>query len=121
MMTAQQLLDYCLKKPHAYVDYPFGEAPACARVCKRIFAEFYPDPNDFKITLRSTPMLSDFYKQQYPGVVVRGYHCPASQQPHCFTVYVGGVDAETLCRMIDESYGTVLKKLSKKVRAELAK
>jgi predicted DNA-binding protein (MmcQ/YjbR family) len=118
-MEAEELIKYCLSKEGAYLDFPFGDIPVCVKVRKKIFAEIYSDPNNYKITLKCEPMLADFYRQQYPGIVVRGYHCPPVQQPHRNTVYVDKLDSEVLLDMIDHSYEQVIKSLPKKIQKEL--
>ncbi|MEE0110260.1 MAG: MmcQ/YjbR family DNA-binding protein [Oscillospiraceae bacterium] len=49
-MTPEEIKAYCLSKPKAYEDLPFGEVPICYKVNKKIFAQLYPD----KITLKCT-------------------------------------------------------------------
>ena len=118
-MNKDELLKYCCAKTKAYIDFPFGEIPICIKVEKKIFAEIYPKPDNYKITLKCEPMLSDFYRQMYPEIVVRGYHCPRSQQPHRNTVYIDKFDDNELIRMIDHSYEQVVKSLTKKIQKEL--
>lgn len=118
-MTADEIRACCLKKPGAVESYPFGEEPTCFRVCNKIFAELYPSDNRHWVTLKCEHMRSDFYRQQYPGVVVRGYHCPPVQQPYNNTVAYDLIGDETLSEMIDHAYGRVLSKLTKRERVAL--
>ncbi|WP_457944279.1 MmcQ/YjbR family DNA-binding protein [Caproiciproducens sp. LBM24188] len=119
-MTADEMISYCLTKREAYVDYPFGEVPICVRVRGKIFAQLYPDPHDFKVTLKCDPMFADFYRQQYPGTVVRGYFCPPVQQPYWNTVILNGVvPDEELRTMIDYAYDAAISRLPKRVQREL--
>ena len=118
-MDGKEILDYCLKKHGAYLDYPFGEIPICVKVKGRLFAQLYPKANDYKITLKCEPMLGDFYRTQYPGAVTRGYHCPPVQQPYWNTVYIGKVPEEALCAMMDEAYKAVVRKLPRRLWLEL--
>jgi predicted DNA-binding protein (MmcQ/YjbR family) len=74
-MINEQITDYCLSKPGGYEDFPFGEIPVCYKVCGRLFLQLYPLPDDHKITVSCEPMLADFYRSQYSGVVTAGYHC----------------------------------------------
>ena len=111
MLSLEQLTAYCLGKDFSYVDYPFGPNPACIKVKGKIFAEIYGEAKDYKITLKCDPILADVYRHQYPGVVVRGYHCPPSQQPHRNTIWVEKMEGRLLCHMIDHSYDLVVKSL----------
>ena len=63
-MNTEEIKNYCLGKWKAYEDSPFGDVPICYRLNKKIFAQIYP------------------------GVVVRGYHCPPVQQPYWNTIYL---------------------------------
>lgn len=49
-MLKDEIIEYCLNKNKAYIDYPFGDIPICFKVNKKIFAELYPLDNDYKIT-----------------------------------------------------------------------
>lgn len=115
-MKSEEILEYCLRKLGAYLDYPFGDIPICVKVENKIFVELYPNPSDYKITLRCEAMLADFYRQQYPGIIVRGYHCPSVQQPHKNTIYLDHFDENLLLDMIDHSYNQVILKMTKKQR-----
>ena len=114
-MNIDEIKDFCLSKKGAYIDYPFGDIPICVKVKSKVFAQLYPNPNDYKITLKCEPMMGDFYRQLYPETVVRGYHCPPVQQPFWNTVYLNGVVLDDeLKRMIDHAYDVVIAKLPKK-------
>jgi len=110
-MTLQSLVDYCLRKEGAYIDCPFGDIPICAKWKGHIFAEIYPKPGDFKITLRCDPEVGEVYKARYPGRVPPAYHVPTRQRPHKCTILLdGGFDRAELERMIDHSYGNLTRK-----------
>ena len=116
-MTAAEILTYCLSKSGAYLDHPFGDVPVCVKVEKRLFAQLYPNPDDYKITLNCDMATGEFYRQVYPDAVTRGYHCPPIQQPYFNTVRLDGdLPDEELLKMIDHSYDTVVKKLPLKIR-----
>lgn len=114
-MTIEQIKAYCLQKHKAYEDYPFGEFPVCYKLNGKIFAQVYPD----KITLKCTAFSGEALRQAYPGVVVRGYHCPPVQQPYWNTVYLDRFPPEELPYMIDHAYETVLESFSKRVQKEI--
>jgi len=120
-MKPQEVLEYSLKKPGAYLDYPFGDIPVCIKAGGKLFVQLYPVPDDYKITLKCESITGDFYKQLYPGRVVRGYHCPPVQQPYFITVHMdGSVPDADIRAMIDHSYVAAIARLSKKVREQLA-
>jgi predicted DNA-binding protein (MmcQ/YjbR family) len=118
VITFSDFQDYCLRKPGAYQDCPFGPFPVCFKVCNRIFLEWYPDEE--KITLRCEPMLADFYRNSYPGTVIAGYHCPDRQKPYKNTVYLNcGLNDSLIYDMLDHSYEEAVKRLKKAEREQL--
>jgi len=118
MLTPEQIDAYCLSKPGAYVDFPFGPAPACYKVKGKIFAQLYTDPRDYKLTVKCNPEESALLRGLYEGAVVRAYHCPAAQQPYWNTVYVARIDDGVLMDMMDIAFVRVVEKLPRRVRAE---
>lgn len=115
MKTIDEIKAYCLAKAKAYEDLPFGDTPICYKVNKKIFAQLYPD----KITLKCTAFSGEMFRQAYPGVVVRGYHCPPVQQPYWNTIYLDRFPHEELPMMIDHAYETVVASFPKKVQQEI--
>ena len=114
-MTVAEIENYCLEKPGAYRDLPFGEVPICFKVKGKIFAQLYPD----KITLKCTAFSGEAFRAAYPGVVVRGYHCPPVQQPYWNTIDLSRFPLEELPMMIGHAYETVVAGLPKKVQREI--
>ncbi len=119
MIPVDEIIEYCMQKHKAYVDYPFGEIPMCFKLEKKVFAQIYPRPEDYKITLKCDPLRSTFYREMYPGIVVRGYHCPPIQQPHWNTINLNEISKEVLFEMIDHAYQRVLESFSKKKQREI--
>lgn len=119
-MNPNEIIAYCLTKKKSYIDYPFGDIPICIKVNKKIFAQIYPNANDFKITLKCEPMFGDFYRNLFPKTIVRGYHCPPIQQPFWNTIYMNSiVSDEEIKIMIDHAYNVVISKLPKRVQKEI--
>ena len=125
-MTLQDIEAYCLHKPGAYLDYPFGpefcviKLKASSQDKGRIFAQPFILRGEPKVTLNCTPMTGELYRGLYPESVTRGYHCPPVQQPHFNTVALdGSVPDEMLKEMMDHAYSTVLGKLTKKHQKEI--
>lgn len=118
-MNAETIRQYCLQKHKACETYPFGDVPICYKLNNRIFAQLYPHADNFKITLKCTAPIGDFYRQLYPGRIVRGYHRPPVQQPYWNTIYLEDFPEDELLNLIDLAYDTVLHSFSKKVQVEI--
>ena len=114
-MNPDQIRTYCLTKPCAEETYPFGEWPVCYKVGRKIFAQVYPD----KLTVKCTAFSGQAFRNAYPGIVVRGYHCPPVQQPYWNTIDLARFSEEDLSMMIDHAYETVVAALPKKVQKEI--
>lgn len=114
-MSIEEAKLYCLSKPGTVETNPFGEYPICYKVGGKIFAQLYPD----KITVKCTRFAGELFRAQYPGVVVRGYHCPPVQQPYWNTILLDEFPHEELPYMIDLAYETVVSSLPKKVKDQL--
>lgn len=66
-MTVQEIESYCQSKPMAAEEYPFGDIPICYKLNGKIFAQIYSNENDYKITLKCTADIGQFYRTVYPG------------------------------------------------------
>lgn len=115
----ESIHEYCMSKACAYETRPFGKYPVCYRVAGKIFAQLHAEGDIFRITLKTNPEAADFYRRAYPGVVVRGYHCPPVQQPYWNTIDLHLFDGEVLFQMIDEAYDEVRTRLPGKVQRRL--
>lgn len=110
-MKNSELLDYCLTKPGAYIDHPFGPESDIIKVEGKIFAQLFVLKGKETVTLNCEKMTGDFYRQMYPGIIVRGYHCPPVQQPYFNSFPIESVPDELVIEMADHSYMTVVGKL----------
>lgn len=126
-LNPNQITDYALSKSGAYIDYPFGPEVLALKVKGktqekgRIFLQMLELKGQINITLNCDMMTGQFYRSLFPGVVVRGYHCPAVQQPYFNTFPLNGsVPDNIIYEMIEHSYKTVVSKLPKYVQKELA-
>lgn len=125
-MTLQNMIDYCLKKQGAYLDFPFGPDFAIIKIKApseekgRIFAQVYNLKGAPVATFNCTAEMGLYYRGKYEGKVVRGWHCPPVQQPYFNTVYFdGSIPDSEIYQMADESYEVVLAKLSKAKQKEI--
>lgn len=114
-MMLTEIKAYCLSKPGAIETYPFGDWPICYKIGGKIFAQVYED----KITLKCTAFSGQAFRAAYPGIVVRGYHCPPVQQPYWNTIDLERFPREELPMMIDHAYETVISSFPKKVQHAL--
>lgn len=121
-MTNREISEYCLSKPGAYTDYPFGPDVAVIKVKKRIFAQLFNLKGERSATFNCDAETGEFYRSVYSESVARGYHCPPVQQPYFNTVRLDGEVPDIEIRaMIDHSYNRVVQKLSRRDRDELKK
>ncbi len=119
-MTLADLMETALTLPAAVAESPFGPESICVRLGEhgRIFASFMPMQGwvSFKCD-RSRGM---DWRQQYPGTVRRGWHCPPVQQPYNNTVTMDGtVPDGVLLQMLHHSYDQAVASLSRSAREVL--
>ncbi len=118
-MKVEDIKQYCIEKYKAEETYPFGDVPICYKLNGKIFAQVYPYEWDYKITLKCTKEMGEFYRMVYPEKVVRGYHCPPVQQPYWNTIRLDDFPDDELLNMIDHAYETLLHSFSKKVQKQI--
>jgi predicted DNA-binding protein (MmcQ/YjbR family) len=125
-MTPEELLDYCLAKPGAYIDFPFGPQVTTARVTAApttkgpIFLELFELNGQQKATFRCRPEDGLHWRAMFPGLVTRGYHCPPAQQPYANTVTLdGSLPADVLKEMADDSWRLMVAKLPRWAQRKL--
>lgn len=125
-MTLKEILDYCLKKKGAYLDFPFGPEYMIVKVKApneqkgRVFAQIFELNGAPVATFNCTAEAGLYYRKKYTDKVVRGWHCPPVMQPYFNTVsFDGSVCDDEIYKMADESYALVLTKLSKAKQKEI--
>ena len=124
-MNHDEIMRYCLSKPGAFLDYPFGPDVTIIKVksehsAARIFAQLFMFDGVAKATFNCDVMTGEFYRSVYPGSAIRGYHCPPVQQPYFNTVHLdGAIPDEEIILMIDHAYSVVVGKLPKYAQKEL--
>ncbi len=119
-MTPDACIRYCLQKPGAYIDHPFGPDSTILKVEKKIFAQFFVLKGQEMTTLKCDMMTGQFYRQLYPGIILRGYHCPPVQQPYFNSFPLDGrIPDAIILEMIDHSYSAVVHKLPGYIRNKL--
>lgn len=116
ILNFEALTRYCLSRPAATLDYPFGPEVGVFRVAGKIFALSNPEQLPLKINLKCEPRLAELLREQYEAVVP-GWHM---NKRHWNTVTTGQDLPDELVRdQIDRSYGLIVASLPKKVQASL--
>ena len=111
MIKLNNIVEHCLSKEGAYIDFPFGDIPICIKYNGHIFAEIYPNDNDYKITLRCIPEMGQMYRKKYPEIIIPGYHVPLKQRKYKNTIKLdNNIIGKEVYKLIDESYKTLLEK-----------
>lgn len=109
-MTAKDLLNYCLEKDRAYLDFPFSEDYPVVKVSSlssnkaRIFAEFYVLGGREIMTFSTDADTAMALREEYPDVIVKGWHCPPVQAKYKSTVYISDMTDNLLKSFVDMSY-----------------
>lgn len=110
-----EIIDYCLSKYGAYIDYPFGFDYITVKIKSgdksRIFAEIFVCDNELKMTFSTDEITAQYLRSTYSQIIVKGWHCPPVQAKYKSTVAVNAVPSETLQRLIDISYDRAISKL----------
>ena len=109
-MTFEDIKNYCLSKPEAIDDFPFGPEPLVIKVGSKIFAFLRIKNDKTYISLKCDPFIAETLRQQYPAITP-GYHL---NKTHWNTVVIDDTvpDSEIIW-MIDHSYELVCKNISK--------
>jgi len=102
-MRKKDIIDYCLKFPAAYEDYPFDENWTVMRHSgnKKSFAFIYERNNKLCVNLKCEPSEADILRRIYKDITP-AYHM---NKEHWNTVTIGGdVSKDALFYMINHSY-----------------
>lgn len=119
-MTPQKAIEYCLNKNGAYDDYPFGLDVTVIKVKGKIFAQFFKLNGKDMATFNCDRLIGEYYRKEYHGIIVRGYHCPAIQQPYFNTLPMDDtLPDHVIIEIIEHSYERVVSRLSKRLKQEL--
>lgn len=115
-MDLHTILQYCLTKPGAYEDHPFGPEPTVIKTASKMFALISQKAGKTSLSLKCDPFLAQNLRQQYTAVTP-GYHL---NKEHWNTVLLdGSVPAAELYWMIDHSHALIIKSLTKAEKASL--
>ena len=116
-MNIEDLRNYCLSKPHATEDLPFGDETLVFKIGGKIFLLVGLDHLPIRFNVKCSPDRAADLRSEYPEHVLPGYHM---NKTHWNTLVMDGLlPASFLLEQIDHSYYLVLASLTAKVRAQL--
>ena len=115
-MNGEEAKAYLLKRPEAWLDFPFGPDVYVLKVKDKMFATLGWQDGLARINLKCDPEQAQMLREVF-AAVLPGYHM---NKTHWNTVLLdGSIPIGEVERMIDHSYGLVVRKLPKKQRLAL--
>lgn len=115
-MDIEELRHHCLGKPGVTEEFPFDESTLVFKVMGKIFLITPLDEPGLRFNVKCDPEKSSSLRENHP-CVRPGYHMNKSMWN---TVEVdGSVSDKLLFEWIDHSYDEVVRKLTRKTKAEL--
>ena len=107
---------YLLSRPEAIEDFPFYPHVAVFKVCGKMFATLVMEQGTARMNLKCDPDEALMLRDIFPAVLP-GYHM---NKRHWNTLVLdGSIPDGEVERMIDHSYGLVVKGLTRKQRLPL--
>lgn len=117
-MDLKELRRYCLGKPGAIEEHPFGPGALVMKVGGKMFAIIGEDSEPVTVSLKCEPEIALLLRDAHPSVAP-GYHL---NKRHWNTVTLDGtVDDERVREWIDDSFDLVVEGLPRKVRGEISR
>lgn len=113
-MDVESVREYCLGKKAVTEGFPFDETSLVVKVMDKMFALISLDSAD-RISLKCDPEYALELREKYDGVE-GAYHFNKKYWNQVF--FDRDVDGKLLKQLIDHSYDEVIKKFTKKTRAE---
>jgi predicted DNA-binding protein (MmcQ/YjbR family) len=115
-MTAKALRRWCLARPGAKEEFPFGEQASVFKVGGKMFAISALESRPLQVSLKIDPELGEGLRGAYPAIQP-GYHL---NKRHWVTVTLdGSVSDEMLLELLEDSYDLVVAGLPAAQRARL--
>lgn len=117
-MNIEEFRNYCLEKKAVTESFPFDETTLVFKVMNKMFA-LTDVEDDFSINLKCDPGKAIRLREQYPDLVLPGYHM--NKKLWNTVVVDGKIPDNLLYQWIDESYDLIVASLPKAKRLELEK
>ena len=107
---------YLLSRPDAFEDYPFGPDVAVMKIGAKMFATLATQRGEGRMNLKCDPVEAVMLRDVFDAVLP-GYHM---NKKHWNTIVLdGSIPVPELERMIDRSYGLVVKSMRRAERDAL--
>ena len=115
-MNYKTIRSYLLSRPEAREDSPFGPDVAVMKIDNKMFATLIDSAEGARMNLKCDPDEALMLRDIFPAVLP-GYHM---NKRHWNTVVLdGSIPPGEIERMVDRSYGLVVKSLRKAQRTAL--
>ena len=114
-MRPAELADYCLAKPGAWLDNPWGEGDTVAKVADKIFC-FLGDPAAATISVKNTRELVTEWRTRYPLHITVPRYLNKQLWNRVWLAVPDGPDDEEVHELIDDSYRLVVAALPRSKR-----
>jgi predicted DNA-binding protein (MmcQ/YjbR family) len=104
-VTANRLRRWCLARPGATEEFPFGERTSVFKVEGKIFALSSLKSHPLSVSVKCDPELAPQLRSAYPAIRP-GYHL---NKRHWNTITLdGSMDDKTVFDMLEDSYDLVV-------------
>jgi predicted DNA-binding protein (MmcQ/YjbR family) len=115
-VTAAALRRWCLARPGAVEDFPFGPGVSVFKVAGKMFALSALAERPLRVSLKCEPALAEQLRATY-AAIGPGYHL---NKRHWNTITIDGSIADATVRdMVEDSYDLVVAGLPRARRREL--
>ncbi|MEM0953497.1 MAG: MmcQ/YjbR family DNA-binding protein [Pseudomonadota bacterium] len=117
-MDYQQARSHLLSLPETWEDFPFGPDVAVIKIANKMFATLALQGGAARCNLKCDPEEALILRDMF-NAVLPGYHM---NKKHWNTVALeGDVPGTEIARMMDRSYGLVVRSLPKREQEQLIK
>lgn len=115
-MRYADVVDYCLAKPGAFADNPFGEDHWVAKVGGKIFCFYGSADGPLGIAVKNTREVVQEWRDRFPEHVGVGRYLHKQLWNQVDLATSGGPDIDDVHELIDDSYRLVVESLPKAKR-----
>ena len=116
VVDASDLRDWCLRRPGAIEDFPFGPEHSVFKVAGKMFALSALERTPLEVSVKCEPELAVGLRLGHPAIRP-GYHL---NKRHWNTLTLDGSLPDQLVRdLVEDSYDLVVSALPKRIRRQL--